>query len=141
MRLSLCHRHQSLMIGRIAFSKSIKFHTQNVIFIFDSMPCFCVFPLLFSMKSSPIFLPPRSLPPRLGQILTSGSWNVTRRAALLSTELLRILAGSHLSSILAVCGSAGRGNTKIISSGRIVQTQEEESSLRHQLETQTLQYI
>ena len=139
----MCHRHQSPMIGRIAFSKSIKFHRQNVIFIFDSMPCFCVFPLgpKFSMKSSPIFLLPRSPPPPLGQILTSGSWNVTRRAALLSTELLRILAGSHLSSILAVCGSAGRGNTKIISSGRIVQTQEEESSLRHQLETQTLQYI
>ena len=96
---------------------------------------------IFHEKLPNISAPKESPPPRLGQILTSVSWNVTRRAALLSTELLRILAGSHLSSILAVCGSAGRGNTKIISSGRIVQTQEEESSLRHQLETQTLQYI
>ena len=96
-------------------------------------PAIFLLPRRFSQSN------PKDSPP--GQILTSGSWNVTRRAALLSTELLRILAGSHLSSILAVCGSAGRGNTKIISSGRIVQTQEEESSLRHQLETQTLQYI
>ena len=96
-------------------------------------------PLFFCSQGGSPSQIPRIPPP--GQILTSGSWNVTRRAALLSTEelLLRILAGAHLSSSLSLISPQlmGRGNREIISSGRIVQTQEEESVLRHQLETQT----
>ena len=95
-------------------------------------PAIFLLPRRFSQSN------PKDSPP--GQILTSGSRNVTRRAALLSTEeLLRILAGAHLSSSLSLISPqlVGRGNREIISSGRIVQTQEEESALRHQLETQT----
>ena len=80
----------------IAFPCAITLHLKSCL---SSHPSWS----LFTSFLFPYFLLPRILSqsnPKdsgpAGQILTSGSWNVTRRAALLSTELLRILAAAHL---------------------------------------------
>ena len=80
----------------IAFPCAITLHLKSCLSSHPSWGLFTIF--LF-----PYFLLPRILSqsnPKdsgpAGQILTSGSWNVTRRAALLPTELLRILAAAHL---------------------------------------------
>ena len=69
-------------------------------------PAIFLLPRRFSQSN------PKDSPP--GQILTSGSRNVTRRAALLSTEelLLRILAPAHLSSSLSLISPPTRGSRK-----------------------------
>ena len=69
-------------------------------------------PLFFCSQGGSPSQIPRIPPP--GQVLTSGSWNVTRRTALLSTEelLLRILAGAHLSSSLSLISPPTRGSRK-----------------------------
>ena len=150
----MCHRHQSLMIvttNIISITLSI-FIKGNTWYDNDKSPltlarsyCYViVFPFkvlfVFTPKLVPLHkfpLPLFSAPTYSLAVKSQGFW--PRRSNPNEWELechtARCSAFNGAAQDIGGCSPrVGRGNREIISSERIVQTQEEESDLRHQLE-------